>query len=192
MWKKDINQLYSENVAMTGMQYSCLRYILHDIVPWKEYISNENRVINGQRYLKVRNCYVNDGIHHQEDYISTRAMHEMMIIFRELEKLQRRHIVKEADLADMYHELLPWGISGRLEFINTYFGKKDAELIAYMIFRLVLACKKNGDMAVVSMFRKYYINHYTDIAIFFCNNSRYTILDKIRQIKFLRLMNLCQ
>lgn len=177
-------------MALTGSQYSCLRYILHDFVPWKEYINTENKVVAGQRYLKVRESYSHNDELCKEDYISTRAMHEMMIIFRELEKLQRKHIIKSIDLADMYHELLPWGISGRLEFINEYFGKKDAEVIAYMIFRLVLACKKNGDIGVVINFREYYINHYKDISLLFCENSRYTIWDSIRRIKFFLIINL--
>lgn len=48
-----------------------------------------------------------------------------MIIFRRIEKLYKDKIIKKVDLADMWREILPIGLSERLKFFSSYLSDKD-------------------------------------------------------------------
>ncbi len=68
-------------------------------------------------------------------------------------------IVKRIDLSDMFREIIPLGMSGRLEFFRSYYGDYDAECLAYLVMQTVFSCNKYQNDDVVNDFAKYYRTH---------------------------------
>ena len=160
-----VNQLFSNDLAKSNYNIKLedeeeratvnVRTVLHDDYPW-EYFDRKNEdknkmiIEDTQRCVRIRS--------HEEcnEYISTQALHEILIIFRGIEKLYKDSILKKIDLADMWREILPFAISGRLLLISSYFSKDDIELIVFVVFNTVLACDKYKIEQALKYFKEGY------------------------------------
>lgn len=171
-----------------------VRTILHDKENWNKYVQknkDETEVIieDGQRFVCIRNSK------EYKEYISTQAIHELAIWFRRVEKLYKSGILKDIDLADMWREILPFGHHGRLEFYITYFNQKDAEAIAFVVFRTILACNRYKMKESIKTFCKYFKevkeDKYkcdVDYISLFTNNGRYRLNEKMYKNHFMKLI----
>lgn len=70
--------------------------------------------------------------------------------------MYKDNIIKRIDLSDLANEIVPLGISGRIQFFNAYFGKYEAECVAYLVLQTIVSCKKFGNNDIVIKFVKYY------------------------------------
>jgi len=160
-----------------------VRTVLHDDSPWENYIKDKTEIIieNHQRYVQIRS---EKGY---SEYISTQAIHELLILFRRIEKLYKDSKIKPIDLADMWREILPIGTSGQLEFCKSYLGKSDIKSIIFVLFNIVLACEKYEiDNAL-----KYFVNDFLKnktMKRLYSKNNRYTFKEKLKIKKFFRIL----
>lgn len=175
----------------TANEYSVMvRSVLHDDTPW-EIIKDENgaieyKILNNQRYIHIRNnkgkgkCY--------NEWISTQALHEITLKARRVEKMFKDGIIKRVDLADMFRELIPLGMSGRIELLERYYGKYDMDCLGYLVMQTVVSCNKYGNDETVKSFAKYY-NEHKGIHKYFTESRRNRrIKDKFAVMKFKKLM----
>lgn len=171
--KKDKTKVIKEN----GVS---IRTILHDKTSWNIYCEKDDFtcVIKDKKYIKIREY------EDYEEFISTQALHEILIMFRRIEKLYKDRILKDIDIADLWRELIPFGVYGRLEFFAHYFGQEDVRVIAYVIFITLMACDKYNIERGMNYFRSYYIRS-EKIHKYFYKNARFRLREKIiRMFKF--------
>jgi len=192
--ENSINSLFSQPIAKSNkcntidnnqeIMDVTVRTVLHDNTPWEEYIKDETEIVieNNQRIVRIRG---KDGY---KEYISTQAIHELLILFRRIEKLYKDSILKPIDLADMWREILPFGTSGRLTFYKSYLGKNDIKSIIFVLFNTVLACEKYKIDNAVKYFSIDFLNN-NSMQEFYKENSRYTYKERFRVRKFLRVIN---
>ncbi|HHX61646.1 MAG TPA: hypothetical protein GX707_13205, partial [Epulopiscium sp.] len=95
-------------------------------------------------------------------------------------------ILEPIDLADLWREILPFGVSGRLIFFSTYFSKSDIESMVFVVYNTVLACEKYK----IEVATKYFADGYKaeEIEGFFLNNNRYRIKEKCKRGKFNKIV----
>jgi len=161
-----------------------VRTILNDDPSWERYSKEEKdkrKIKNDKRYIRIRKN------NEYEEYISTQALHESLIIFRIIEKLYKDNILESIDLADWWRELLPFATGNRLEFYVSYFSEEDIRAIVFVIFNTVLACHKYRVYGAIKYFKEYY-NSNADIHKYFQGNERYRLREKIRIGKFNRIV----
>lgn len=148
-----------------------VRAILHDFSDWQTVMSPDNpkerdmRIIDHQRYIHIRKDEKYD------EWISTQALHEITLKMRRIEKMFKSGIVKRIDLSDMFREIIPLGMSGRLQFFRSYYGEYDAECLAYLVMQTVVSCNKYKNNDIVAEFAEYYRKH-EEIRPLFENNRR--------------------
>ncbi len=150
-----------------------VRSVLHDKSPWQVIRSVETgeieyMIIDSQRYIHIRH---ND---ETDDWISTQALHELLLKFRRIEKMYKSGIVKKIDLADLSREILPFGVSGRLEFFYAYYDEYDAECMAFLLMNDVICCNKYRNSPMVNYFRDYYNSHPAIHRFFSAKNRRFS------------------
>lgn len=114
-----------------------------------------------------------------KEYISTQAIHELLILFRRVEKLYKDSILKPIDLADMWRGILPFGTSGRPGFYKSYLGENDIKSIIFVVFNAVLACDKYKIDNAVKYFAEDFLKN-KPMQKFYSENSRYTFKEKFR------------
>ncbi len=166
-----VSSLYDSQIAFSvadGQELSrdnaeasrvMVRSVLHDFSDWRIIMSSENpkerdiKIIGNQRYIHIRK----DGKF--DEWISTQALHEISLKMRRIEKMFKSRIVKRIDLSDMFREIIPLGMSGRLEFFRSYYGDYDAECLAYLVMQTVVSCNKYQNHDIVNEFAKYYRTH---------------------------------
>ena len=185
----EINKLFSEPIAKSNnnnkreVKNVNVRTVLHDNSPWEEYVKDKTKVIfeDTQKYVEIRSG------NECNEYISTQAIHESLILFRRLEKLYKDSIIKPIDLADLWREILPFGVSGRLEFYKTYLHESDIKSILFVLFNTFLACEKykveNGVKYFLDNFYKNEENKKN-----YKENNRYTFKEKLRVNKFYKII----
>ena len=148
-----------------------VRSVLHDFSDWQTIMSPENpkerdvKIIGHQRYVHLRKNEKYD------EWISTQALHEITLKMRRIEKMFKSGIVKRIDLSDMFREIIPLGMSGRLEFFRSYYGEYDAECVAYIVMQTVVSCDKYQNHDIVNEFARYY-NTHEEIRPLFGKNRR--------------------
>ena len=94
-----------------------------------------------------------------DEWISTQALHEMVLLFRRIEKMYKDGIIKRIDLADLFREIIPLGQSGRIQFIREYYGEYDADCIGYIVMQTIVSSYKNHNYNTVKIFKEYYIEN---------------------------------
>ena len=170
-----------------------VRSVLHDYSDWKIVYAGgsdspeagvpESKIIRNQRYVHIR-----DDKNYNE-WISTQALHEIILKSRRIEKMFKGGVVKRIDLADMFRELMPLGISGRLEFFKTYYDDYDAECLGYLIMQTVVSCDKYGNSSIVSEFVQYYKSHPEIQSLFKDNRRVRPFADFFAKLHFDRIVN---
>lgn len=94
-----------------------------------------------------------------------------MIQCRRIEKMYKDGVIKRIDLADMFHELVPLGCSGRIQFLESYYGEYDAECIGYLVMQVIVSCNKYNNQKAVRSFVEYYKAH-EEIHKYFVKSGR--------------------
>lgn len=159
-----------------------VRSVLHDFTGWEHLKSPDGKggfdvkIIKRQRYIHIRD----DAVYNE--WISTQALHELCLKMRRIEKMFKGGIIKRIDLSDMFREIVPLGMSGRLEFLRDYYGDYDAECIAYLVMQTLVSCAKYRNTDIVREFAVYYKDN-EPIHSLFLNNRR---VRKIRDFQALR------
>jgi hypothetical protein len=191
--ENSINAIFSQPIAKSNkcntmgnnqeINDVTVRTVLHDNSPWEEYIKGETEIVieNNQRFVQIRK---EEGY---KEYISTQAIHELLILFRRIEKLYKDSILKPIDLADMWREVLPFGTSGRLGFYKSYLGVNDIKSIIFVVFNTVLACEKYEIDNAVKYFAQDFLKN-EGLKEFYSENSRYTFKEKLRVKKFFEII----
>ncbi len=165
-----------------------VRTVLQDFSEWKNIMTSENpkdrdiKIIRHQRYVHIRKDAKYD------EWISTQALHEITLKMRRIEKMFKSGIVKRIDLSDMFREIIPLGMSGRLEFFRSYYGDYDAECLAYLVMQTVVSCNKYQNEDVVNDFAKYYRTHEEIRPLFEKNRRIVRIRDDAAVRTFRKLM----
>ena len=183
-----INNMFSSDLAINEpvngeKSYVFLRTILDDETKWSAFDKEKDKPIihDKQRFARVR--IQNDG--KSTDYISTKAIHELMILFRRVEKLYKDGIVKKIDLVDIWREILPFGVSGRPEFLSTYLLPSDIQSMRFVITMTLCSCKKYGNNDALS----YFLKNVGDskMILNFSFNPRYRLRDKVEIIRLRKI-----
>lgn len=179
-----INKMFASDLAINEnnkgkISLIFLRTILDDETRWVIYDKNcdKTKLIENQRYVKIR-VRKNDNT---VDYISTKAVHELMILFRRIEKLYKDGIIKKVDLADIWREILPFGVSGRPDFFSTYLLPSDIQSMKYVIALTLCSCQKYKNEDAIKYFKKYVGESLSIIEL--KNNKRYRLRDKLDIIR---------
>ncbi|MBD8925167.1 MAG: hypothetical protein EGR89_04035 [[Eubacterium] rectale] len=190
------SKIYNSVIAMTerdsqkGKQRNVMvRSVLHDKSDW-QIIKNcgneiETHIDENQLYVKIRNRCKKKGI--SEEWVSSQALHEIMLLCRRCEKMYKDKIIKRIDLSDLSSEIVPLGMSGRIQFFNAYYGSYSAECVGYLVLQTVVSCYKNHNYGSVRSFVIYYKNH-EEIHDFYLKSKRirpirdYFALKKFRKI----------
>lgn len=192
--ENSINALFSQPIAKSNkcsamandqeINDVTVRTVLHDNSPWEEYIKGETKIVieNNQRFVQIRK---EQGY---KEYISTQAIHEVLILFRRIEKLYKDSILKPIDLADMWREILPFGTSGRLGFYMSYLGVNDIKSIIFVVFNTVLACEKYEIDNAVKYFAGDFLRN-GPMQKNYRKNNRYTFKEKLRVKRFFEIIN---
>ena len=191
--ESSINTLFSTQIAKSNNNNKennqeindvYIRTILHDKSPWEEYKHGETKIEihKCQRYVQIRS---KDGY---DEYISTQAIHESLILFRRIEKLYKDSILKPIDLADLWREILPFGTSGRLEFYKSYLGESDIRSIVFVLLNTILACEKYKIYNAIEYFSTDFLENRRKKKLYLKNN-RYTFKERFRVKKFLEILN---
>ncbi len=193
-----LNQLYSSKLAKIYTNLPAenksddkqeksdvmIRTVLDDKAPWKMFEGQDDvEIVDGQRYIQIRNE------EKYKEYLSTQAIHELEVLFRRIEKLYKNRILKPIDLADMWRELLPFAVSGRLDFYYSYLGESDVKSIIFVLFNTLLACKKYEIKNAVSYFCSKY-NNESAINKLYLKNNRFTWKERLRVHKFQNIIML--
>ncbi len=164
-----------------------VRSVLHDNTDWKPIKDQtkgiECRIIENQRYLHIRND------EKYNEWISTQALHELNLKVRRLEKMFKGGIVKRIDLADMFRELVPLGMSGRIEFFLEYYGDYDAECIGYLVMQTIVSCYKYKNTKTVEDFTEYYTKHPEIHPLFVKSRRIRPIVDLFAVYKFKKIVS---
>lgn len=172
--KKELKELIDNN----EIQFVMVRSVLHEDLDWETQkdkksgkIQNPIKMVNSQRFVLIRDNVCEDKKIYYYEWISTQALHEIVLQCRRIEKMFKSGIVKRIDLSDMSRELVVLGICGRVEFFATYYSKYDAECIGYLVMQTVVSCYiyKNYDM--LKRFIRYYKQH-KEIQEYFVKNVR--------------------
>lgn len=171
---KSSTQPHIENNTYTtiGCDSIMVRSVLHDFSNWEIHKENNRfvcEIVDSQRYLLIRNNDCENT--HYYEWISTQALHEILLIAKRVEKMYKDNIIKKIDLSDMSYELIPLGMSGRIEMFKAYYSNYEADSIAYLVMQTVVACNKYGNHSMVQRFKNYYTTH-TDIRNLFIHSSR--------------------
>ncbi|MBO6112870.1 MAG: hypothetical protein J6P45_07485 [Lachnospiraceae bacterium] len=165
-----------------------VRSVLHDGSDWKFILSSDNpqkvdiRIADHQRYVHIRN----DAKYNE--WISTQALHEISLKMRRIEKMYKGGIVRRIDLSDMFREIIPLGMSGRLEFFRSYYGDYDAECLAYLIMQTVVSCHKYHNDEIVKEFAGYFRKHEEIWPLFYKNRRILKFRDAFALHRFRKLM----
>jgi hypothetical protein len=156
-----INKIFSSPLAKTDinckgngdLETVSVRTILDNTPSWEDFKKRDAgniKIIDCQRYVRIRNTKS------RHDYVATQALNEIMIIFRRIEKLYNDEILKDADLADLWREIIPFCGYGRLTFYKSYSGIHDIQCIIAVLFHTALACHRRKDTIAVNWFKEYY------------------------------------
>lgn len=198
--EQDFSNLYDSVIALSANKSSTdskncelegvmLRSVLHDFSDWV-YSSEENakKIIKSQRYLRIRDGFDKTNKTYYHEWISTQALHEIVIQSRRIEKMYKDGIIKRIDLADMFHELVPLGCSGRIQFLESYYGEYDAECIGYLVMQVIVSCERYNNEKTVRSFVNYYKEH-EEIHKYFTDSRRNRkIRDAYARYKFKKIV----
>lgn len=190
-----VSDLLDSVIAMSSSEGKKLkkvmvRSVLHDDSPWCILKNSDGKIEfkikNNQRYIHIRkiedNCKT-------DEWIPTQALHEMVLLFRRIEKMYKDGIIKRIDLADLFREIIPLGQSGRIQFIREYYGEYDADCIGYIVMQTIVSSYKNHNYNTVRIFKEYYIEN-KEIHDCFVNSRRIRkIRDYLAVRKFKRIMS---
>ena len=167
--ERDLSKLYDSKIALKiegkieltshtlkakDKKQVMVRSVLHDDSPWTVIVDAEDSkeiqyvIDHNQRYIQIRN----DENHNE--WISTQALHDLLLKVRRIEKMYKGGIIKRIDLNDFYRELLPLATSGRLKVIKKYYGDYDAECIAYVVMQIIISCNKYKNEQALEYFKK--------------------------------------
>ena len=108
-----------------------------------------------------------------------------------MEKLYKGRILKKRDLADLWREILPIGVSGRAIFLSTYFSKYDIEAVTYDVMKTVVACDQYKNEAAVEQFISKFKEDCKvdkDVMKLQLNNNRLRIVDAYSLHRFKKLV----
>lgn len=188
----------NENNA--SLEQVMVRSVLHDDGAWNVVLSdtpeggkkfgNVQVITDNQRYIQIRNGMGTgvDAVYHNE-WISTQALHEILLHCRRIEKMYKDNVIKRIDLADMFREIIPLGIGGRIEFFNAYYSKYDTDCMGYLVMQTVVSCEKYYNTDAVRKFVKYY-NAHAEIHEFFEKSKRIRMIGDCLLVKrFRRICN---
>jgi hypothetical protein len=188
--EEKINHLFSSPIAKStcskdlGLHYVTVRTVLHDFSPWKDYTGDSEILMDDcQRYINIR-----DDDHYRE-YISSQALHEILILFRRIEKLHKSKIIKDVDLSDLWREILPLCMSNRLGFLRSYYSDRDIESILYVFMYTGIACHKYQMDNALDYIKMHYKAVDEKLKDLFQNNRRLRFQDLNALKKYKKIVN---
>lgn len=125
-----------------------MRTVLHDFTPWVSYNKDNTITIDDQRFVLIRND--------DENYerIGTSLLHETLLWFRRVNKLYKDRIIIDEDLADLWHEILPFMRANKLEFYRSYFGAEDTYPIMSVCIHCMNACHKFNRITAIDYIKE--------------------------------------
>jgi len=164
--KKKPNKELKELIMDKEIQSVMVRSVLHEELDWEvrtdkktKKIQNPMEIVNSQRFILIRDKFCKNNETYYYEWISTQALHEIILQCRRIEKMFKDGIVKKIDLSDMSRELVPLGICGRAEFFESYYGKYDADCIRYLVMQTVVSCYKYKNDVMLNRFLQYNEQH---------------------------------
>lgn len=152
-----------------------VRSVLHDKCDWQvrqdmhQKMVNVHKIEDSQLYIQIRNCKTNK--REYNEWISSQALHEIMLLCRRIEKMFKDKIIRRIDLSDLFREIVPLGTGGRIQFIYAYYGKYDADCVGYLVLQTIVSCEKYNNQEVIKGFVQYYQKH-DEIQEFFEKSTR--------------------
>ena len=199
------SEIYNSVIAKSSgdekndtLQKVMVRSVLHDDGDWKtdiehlpdgsEKLCNDKKIVDSQLFIQIRNGQGKEpDCKYHNEWISTQALHEIMLHCRRIEKMFKDGIIKRIDLADMFREIVPLGMSGRMQFFYAYYSRYDADCVGYLVMQTIVSCEHYHNDAIVKSFVAYY-NQHPEMHAFFVESRRIRpILDRRAVAKFKRI-----
>lgn len=183
--ENQLNIIFSSKIAKIKepneeLESVMVRTVLHDFEHWLDYDKSIGTlIVDHQRYVMIRDS------DNRKEYISTQALHEMLVLFRRIEKLFKDGIIKKIDLADLWREILPFAVSNRIGFLITYYTPRDIDSLIYVVFQTYLACEIHQIDSAVKYFRDNYEVDKNDFESLLNDNKRLRLIDKLKIKKFM-------
>lgn len=145
-----ISRLMDQECAITWVDYKkdCLekvnfRTILHDFSPWILFNKENVKIIDGQRYVLIR-----DDKEYYE-LVSTSLIHESLLWFRRVNKLYKDRIITSEDIADLWRQILPFMRANKLEFYRSYLGVDDTYAISTICLHCLYSIRKHNRLTAI-------------------------------------------
>lgn len=199
--------IYNSVIAKSGndkceenLQKVMVRSVLHDDGDWlvqmkklpdgTERLCNDRKIVDSQLFVQIRDGVgkLPEEVYHNE-WISTQALHEIMLHCRRIEKMFKDGIIKRIDLSDMFREIVPLGMSGRMQFFYAYYSKYDADCVGYLVLQTIVSCERYQNKDIIASFAEYY-NLHPEIHQFFVNSNRIRpVIDRRAVAKFEKICN---
>ena len=183
------SSIYNSVIAKAGneegvdnLQSVMVRSVLHDDGEWiaefEDLGAGQRRFIN-DKHIEEHQLYVQirkgkgmaPACTYHNEWISTQALHEIMLHCRRIEKMFKDGIIKRIDLSDMFREIVPLAKGGRLQFFAGYYNRYDADCVGYLVMQTIVSCEKYKNEATVKSFVKYYHEH-PEIQPYFLESRR--------------------
>ena len=185
-----INQIFSSPIAKRKnekgeLETIMVRTVLDDESPWMQFNKEiKPLIIDQQRYICIRKEP------QREEYISTQALHEILIVSRRVEKLYKDGIIKRIDLADLWREFLPLILSNRIGFLSTYYSIRDVDSLLYVGLQTIISCHKIRLNTALEYFRKSLPKEEIELLNLLKNNQRLRLIDKFSVFRYKALLRL--
>lgn len=151
------------NAKGKKLEFVMVRSVLHDKCDWqvKQNIDgemkNSHNIEDSQLYIQIRDYKENN--RHYNEWISSQALHEIMLLCRRIEKMYKDKIIRRIDLSDLFREIVPLGMGGRMQFFYAYYEKYDADCVGYLVLQTIVSCNKYHNYEIVKTFVNYYQKH---------------------------------
>lgn len=100
------------------------------------------RFIDGQRFWQIRSSTEADGTVICQ-FLSSKAFQETLIWFRRVNRALQDKVIKNKELLDLWHTILPLGYAGRANYFAKYFqGAEDIDAMVQVINATLRAADK--------------------------------------------------
>lgn len=132
-----------------------VRSVLHDDGDWKvltkklvngkEKLCNDRKIVDLQLFIQMRDgvCKAPEEAYHNE-WISTQALHEIMLHCCRIEKMFKDGIIKRIGLSDMFREIVSLRTGECMQFLTFFLSKYFIKIKSVNFFIFYKTARQAG------------------------------------------------
>lgn len=173
LFRRRLVKAFDEDSPKTPEQRS-FRYVLDNDPPWKFIEDPSCResggwtwakclTFDGERHWQIREFQREDG-KTERQYIASEAFQEVLLWFRRMFNAYETKVVQDADLANLWRFILPFGFAGRLQYFRRYFqGEEDIQAMVKIVNIVLEHCLRQQYRKPVHYFMEYVTDEEEEI-----------------------------